>query len=254
MALSNPFAKLEKLTIIPYDENKDGAFSGTKKGDEYEVMYNPPTFSLTFGQDLAELTRANNLTTNANQSVSSSNGTLTIELLIDGTGASRSGGISGAAGIVGAIQAAKETFVKDKIKAFYDTTMKAVDKTHKPRFLKLIWGKGLQFACQLQTATVSYLLFNRNGTPLRATISATFKQTECISLDDKAFNQTALGFQSPDVTKLYTVLAGDTIYNIAKKEYESESYYLQIAEVNDLKNYRKLIPGTQLILPSVSNA
>lgn len=252
MALTLPFAKLEKLTIVPYDDNENGTFKDA--GEPYEVMFNPTTLSLTFGAELTTLTSANTTVTSPLQTNSKENGTLTVELLVDGTGASRSGGVSGAAGVVGAIEAASDKFVANSIKSFYETTARSADKTHNTRFLKIHWGKGLMFGGKLQSATVNYLLFNRNGTPLRATISASFKQADCNAIGPKDFSQTALGFQSPDVTKLYTVVAGDTIYNIAKKEYESESYYLQIAEVNDLKNYRKLIPGTQLILPSVSNA
>ncbi|HEU4718961.1 MAG TPA: LysM domain-containing protein, partial [Bacteroidia bacterium] len=82
--------------------------------------------------------------------------------------------------------------------------------------------------------------------PLRATLSASFIQVPFAGND-----RASLSWQSPDITKLHLVTAGDTIYNIARNEYGSESYYLQIAEANDLKNYRRLVPGTQLILPPV---
>ena len=118
--------------------------------------------------------------------------------------------------------------------------------SHEPNFLKIVWGKGLRFFCQLQSATVKYDLFNQLGQPIRATITANFIEVP----ENGKVNTSRL--QSPDLTKLYQVKAGDTLYNIAKKEYNSESFYLQIAQANDLKNYRKLVPGQRLILPPIA--
>jgi nucleoid-associated protein YgaU len=84
-------------------------------------------------------------------------------------------------------------------------------------------------------------LFNQLGQPLRAKVSATFLEVPKPPAK-----------QSPDLTKIHLVTAGDTIYNIAKAEYDDESFYLQIAQANDLKNYRKLVPGQKLVLPPIA--
>lgn|SRR5574337_82868 len=247
MAITNPFKKLEKLTIVGYENGADGNFSGAK--ETYKVMYNPEKLSIQFGQKVVDKPAAGNNQTPPVQTLRLDNGSFSVELFLDGTGASLSGGIANS--VTGVVSALTTSVVKNQVAAFFKTTTKPVDKTHEPRYLKIFWGDGFAFACKMESASVNYLLFERNGNPLRAIISASFKQAPCNNLSEDGFNSSGLGFQSPDLTKLHTVVAGDTIYNIAKKEYDSESYYLQIAEANDLKNYRKLIPGQKLILPPV---
>lgn len=49
--------------------------------------------------------------------------------------------------------------------------------------LLLLWGTFI-FACEIETYTVSYTLFNQLGIPLRATISATFTEVKAPELID----------------------------------------------------------------------
>jgi nucleoid-associated protein YgaU len=234
-----PFSKLQKMKIKGYEKED---FLGTPI--EYTVMYNPEKFSLQYGQDLnVNKTQAQVVSDLTSQGPT--NASFSVELFFDGTGASRSGGI--AAGIVGGIQALNDSFVKEEIKNFFATTFKVEGKTHTTKFLEIEWGSGFFFACKLQNATVNYMLFSKSGNPLRATVNATFLQVD--HKGDENAKRTS--FLSPDVTKIHTVKAGDTIYNISTQEYDSESFYLQIAQANDLKNYRKLVPGQKLILPAV---
>jgi nucleoid-associated protein YgaU len=208
------------------------------------------------------------------------NRTLKIDLFVDGTGASPPLGVpvgsafglagqlikSGQAGSIGSLiaqgsaQALLSAFtVTQYINYFFgvvsakgpfipkdqgEVTPDVNKSSHNPNFLKLVWGKGLRFFCQLSDASVSYTLFNQLGQPLRATISATF--LEVPGPEGKS------RLESPDLTKVHLVTAGDTIYNIAKAEYDDESFYLQIAQANDLKNYRKLVPGQKLVLPPIA--
>jgi nucleoid-associated protein YgaU len=250
---SIPFSKLEKMTILPYGnkEEKDGKIvlkDPAKKG--YEVMYNPTSMSVQHGLNVT-IKPAIGEPKSDTQVMNGQNSTMSVELFFDGTGVSPSpsGSLFAVADIAGAF---KGDIVSKSIRKFYETVLQFNADTHLPRFLHISWGNSFLFACQLQSATTNYLLFDKSGEPLRATVSASFVQVR----DDAILSElgSKLGFMSPDVTKTHVVKAGDTIYNLAKKEYDDESYYLQIAEVNNLKNYRRLIPGQKLILPSVNKS
>ena len=84
------------------------------------------------------------------------------------------------------------------------------------------------------------------GRPIRATINATFKGDEPRLLQaafDKLF--------SSDLTHVRIVKAGETLPLISKDVYGETSYYLEIARINGLKNFRNLEAGTELILPPI---
>lgn len=233
---------LAKLTIIPFVETQAGGLRPAAL-PPFIAMYNPSTFSTSHGTMWVEKNDTSS-TKSSLELKSTENDSITVELILDATGASPAGGFIGL-GLSKAAKALKGVDVL--IAAFFLTTQSANPTSHTPNFLKIIWGAGLFFEGYMESATVTYNLFGRDGRPLRASINATFKQ----SLTHNALSKIKNFFSSPDVTKEYVVLAGDTIYNIANRFYEDESFYQQIAIANNLKNYRRLTPGTKLILPPV---
>lgn len=233
---------LAKLTILAFTKTKNGGVRPATL-PPFVAMYNPSTFSLNTNKVTEAKPQSDGLAGRLEQKYEC-NETLTVDLLLDATGASPAGGF---VGLALSKSAAALKGVDALIAAFFATTKLPDPISHESHHLKLIWGAGLFFECELTTATVNYNLFGRDGRPLRATISATFTQAPTNLGLAKIKNF----FSSPDVTKEYIVKAGDTIYNIANRFYEDESFYLQIAETNDLKNYRRLVPGTKLILPPV---
>jgi hypothetical protein len=123
--------------------------------------------------------------------------------------------------------------------------------THKPNYLRLLWGKmsfgfGNKngFNCLLSDLKVNYTLFSPNGTPLRAKLSATFT-----SYTEQTLRQQEEKKQSPDLTHLRKVTAGDTLPLMAYRIYDDPAYYLQIAKVNGLVSFRDLKPNTDLNFP-----
>jgi hypothetical protein len=232
---------LAKLTILSFVNSKPYIIPA---GPPFIAMYNPSTFTTQHSQSLVEKPATDGVeaTTEFKRTI---NSTITVSLILDATGASPGGGLVGAT-----LSKVAKTIggVDVLIASFFATTQSINPKSHKPNLLRLIWGAGLFFECTLESASVTYNLFDRTGRPLRATISATFKQTETPTSLAKIKNF----FSSPDVTKTYVVKAGDTLCNLAQSEYGDESLYLQIAEANDLKNYRKLEPGQTLIFPPIN--
>ena len=114
---------------------------------------------------------------------------------------------------------------------------------HRPRYLQVIWGK-LCSRCVLMKAEVAYKLFRPDGTPLRATIDASFTE----NVDDKTRVRRE-NKSSPDVARVKIVKDGDTLPLLCHEVYGDFAYYLQVAQINLLNDFRRLQPGTRLVFP-----
>lgn len=116
---------------------------------------------------------------------------------------------------------------------------------HRPRFLKLIWGT-LLFNCQLQSLDVEHKMFSPQGLPMRAILKTTF-----IEYTDKKKSDALQNRSSPDLTHTRTVKQGDTLPLMAHKIYGDSKYYMEVARVNGLVNFRQLEPGIELVFPPI---
>ncbi len=141
--------------------------------------------------------------------------------------------------------------VVGQLQKFFRLTYTMNPATHKPNFLRLLWGdfsfgygKEHGFSCTLSDLQVSYTLFASNGTPLRAKLSATFA-----SYTERELRLREENKQSPDLTHLRKVIAGDTLPLMTYRIYDDPSYYLQVAKVNGLVNFRRLATNTDLKFP-----
>ncbi len=136
--------------------------------------------------------------------------------------------------------------VSDVLNQFLTLTATVNGTIHKPNYLVLGWAQ-LQFQCVLSSVRIDYTLFMPDGTPLRAKVSATFKSFT---------NETTLAKQanpnSPDMTHLVTVCAGDTLPTLCQRVYGDCRYYMEVARCNGLLSFRTLKPGTQLLFPPLA--
>ena len=112
--------------------------------------------------------------------------------------------------------------------------------------MKLNWGKGPleNFDSRLMSVDIEYTSFERNGSPLRAVLKTSF--TEDLDPEKRTAQERS---SSPDLTHTRIVRSGDTLPLLSKEIYGSAKYYLQLARVNNLSNFRDLTPGTELIFP-----
>lgn len=133
--------------------------------------------------------------------------------------------------------------VSEMVSKFLDVTRKMEGKIHRPRYLKLLWDRKV-FKCVLKSADISYSLFSATGKPLRAKINATFVEAKDPTLQDSESNK-----QSADLTHVRSVSQGDTLPLLANTIYGDPNYYIELARVNKLKNFRKLKTGDNLIFP-----
>ena len=138
--------------------------------------------------------------------------------------------------------------VADGISQFTSLTATLNGTIHSPNYLILAWAQ-LQFQCVLTSMNVNYTLFMPDGTPLRAKAAVVFQsftsETQLAKEDNK---------ESPDMTHLVTVGAGDTLPLLCYKIYGDSDYYRGVAEFNHLLSFRDVAPGTQLLFPPLTGS
>lgn len=140
---------------------------------------------------------------------------------------------------------AKKERVTDQVKKFLKTCYQYNSDAHTSNYLKIFWADEV-YSCKLETSKVQYSLFDRNGIPLRATITASFIYDITSETAVKKANQ-----KSPDVTHRHQFKAGDTLPIIAQNMYGSSSFYLKLAKYNGFNHFRNIPPGTEIKLPSI---
>ena len=139
-------------------------------------------------------------------------------------------------------------FVTAKLAQLQTVVYGIHDESHRPPFILINWGK-LVFFGTLDTMTQTHTLFHESGLPLRVDISLKVVQYKLPSLA-----ASALSLLSPDLTRKRTVKSSDTLLNLCTEIYENPDYYLEVAKVNNLTNFRKLKIGSELILPPIASS
>jgi len=133
--------------------------------------------------------------------------------------------------------------VSSSISKLEKLTVIPVESTHRPPFVRVSWGMGkLTVFGNVEGFNYNYTFFNADGIPLRAEVSITVVELE--------FEGKTL-FQSPDITKLPTVIEGDSIVSLSEKYYNNKKYFLKLAAVNNLSSFRRLKKGSSLEIPPI---
>ncbi|MFV8751772.1 CIS tube protein [Nannocystaceae bacterium ST9] len=231
MGLGNLF-KLAKLTIAAYDDVERSAAIGKP----IEVQYNPESLSLK--HESVFQNKQGIATSSAQARFSHSRSKqLDVTLVFDGT----------QVGYFGLERLRHVPTVAERIKEFLTACYKIQGETHEPSYLKLSWDKGVlgpSFDCRLQSASVNYTAFDRDGSPLHATLTAVFVE----DLDPKK-KASSDRLASPDLSHRRVVRSGDTLPLLCREIYGSSVHYLRVAEANGLDDFRELEPGIELIFP-----
>ncbi|OUC15959.1 MAG: hypothetical protein B0A82_04190 [Alkalinema sp. CACIAM 70d] len=212
---------LEKLLIKAY-ERPD--YSGQPIG-EFAAYVNPNEITLSYEMEYDSAQGAG--TTNSRMNFKKVKpGDLSLTFFIDGTGANGS-----------------KIDVQQKVESF-QTVTGYNGNIHRPNYLKVVWGTLQVKRCILKSASIAYKLFKPDGIPLRAVITANFT--------DNADDQTRVALaqdQSPDLTHVRLIKAGDNLPDLCYQIYGDPSYYLEVAQANELENFRQLTPGSKLFFP-----
>ena len=138
--------------------------------------------------------------------------------------------------------------VTDIINDFIDLLATMNGDIHTPNFLIVNWA-GLVFPGLLTSMQVDFSLFRPDGTPLRAKMTVAFKAYASEEMLAKEAKK-----NSPDMTHVVTVIAGDTLPALCYRIYGSSGYYTKVARFNQLLNYRDLAPGTELLFPPLARS
>ena len=228
---------LEKMTIMNLDN-----------GDEFEVLYNPTTYTQQRAVTYAQ-TPLLNSDAPIVQFQSGGAETLSFELFFD----SMSAGMEVGGSLLDRIKITANSIiptasnivdVRDYTSKVYELMYVDADE-HRPPELGIVWSS-LQFKGFLVSCTQRFVRFAENGTPVRATLQCTFLESRDL---DQIFGRNPL--QSPDTTKYRTVRQGDALWSMAEKAYGDASAWREIARANGLDNPRRLRAGQTLVVPAL---
>lgn len=212
---------LEKLLILAYTK-PDYSGSAIRK---FEAYVNPSEITLSYEIEYDSAQGAG--TTNSRMNFKKMKpGDLSLTFFIDGTGANGT-----------------RIDVQQKVEEFQAVTGYNGD-IHRPNYLKITWGTLTVKRCVLKSASIAYKLFQPNGVPLRAVISATFTDNS-----DDTTRVAMAQDHSPDLTHRRIVKAGDKLPAMCGEIYGDPRRYLQVADANGLDDFRNLVPGTEIFFP-----
>lgn len=221
MARSN-----KKLTISPCKIGKNGKVK-VEESKKFEVMLNPASYKQNEG-----ITYNNTKAIGKVESEQKFSGInpkkLDLSIIIDGTGV---------------VADASKDDVKTQIDQLSDIVYKYKGDNHEPNHVRLLWGS-LIFFGRLDSMSINYTLFAPGGTPLRAEVALSFSSFLTAKEEALLTNK-----KSPDMTHVVTIKAGDTVPHLCYRIYGDGAYYMQVARINNITNFRDIKPGTTLHFP-----
>jgi hypothetical protein len=212
---------LEKLLIKAYDKPD---YSG-QPVSQFESFVNPNEITLAYEIEY-DAAQGSGTTGSRMNFKKMKPGDMSLTFFIDGTGAN-----------------GKTVDVQQKIEEF-QTATGYNGNIHRPNYLKITWGTLQVKRCVLKSASIAYKLFKADGVPLRAVITAAFADNS----DDKTRVAMAQD-QSPDLTHVRLIKAGDNLPALCSQIYGDPAYYLAVARANQIDNFRELVPGTNVFFP-----
>ena len=214
--------------------------NGQHKGTRFEVLFNPAEYSIEKGNTF-QSTSLPGLATPVTQFVTGNADTLSMELYFDTYAkSSRHPNV---------VQREDVRNYTRKI-----ANLMEIDPTlHAPPIVEFTWGpplgtpEGIQFQGILEKVSQKFTFFLDDGTPVRATLSVSFKEYKTVKqqLDE-------MKYQSADRTKRREVKDGEALWLFAAAEYGDPEKWRVIADHNQIENPRIVVPGTQLELPPLS--
>ena len=106
------------------------------------------------------------------------------------------------------------------------------------------WGPRLSFEAVVESLSEKFVLFDGNGTPIRAIVDISFKQLTDESTIPKQ-NPTSGGTAT---ARLYTIQEGDTLAWIAHQMYGDSTVWRHLAMLNQIDDPRRLRAGQTLLV------
>ncbi|MBD1903817.1 LysM peptidoglycan-binding domain-containing protein [Trichocoleus sp. DQ-A3] len=110
-----------------------------------------------------------------------------------------------------------------------------------PPILLFSWG-GFNFKCVLESVGQRFTMFREDGTPVRATLSVSFKEYQPVEIEIRK----GLFIGPPTIRN---IVEGETVSKLAGKFLGNPEAWREIAKLNNIDNPLKLIPGSQVVIP-----
>jgi hypothetical protein len=215
--------ELTKMKIVAY---KDPDFSSML--GEYDVLVNPENYKQKNEQQYSTNDTPIGSSVPTSKYKGGSSGLFDIVLFFDGTG------------II------SKSKVDDQIKEVKDLVYQYNGDIHEPNYLRVYWGTQSLFQGRLKSWNVNFTMLDMDGSPLRAEVSLVLVAS--VSAKKKALEEKK---NSSDLTHIRTVLDGDNLPLMCYRIYGDSSYYMKVAQHNELTNFRAIKPGDVIIFPPV---
>lgn len=140
-----------------------------------------------------------------------------------------------------------ETRVDQLLLACVPTKKSLAKKTPASPWVRFEWGtsKTTSFDGVLSNLSVDYSLFDVDGRPLRAKCSLSIEEA---GVDTPGQNPTS---GSREARRTHRVVAGDSLPQLAWREYGDATAWRVIAEANDIDDPMVLVPGAELLVPAM---
>src|SRR5689334_22100745 len=223
----------------------------------YDALVNPETYTVRHRVEYNPTPPAAGATGKDQQYNYTPPPTLQFDFIFDSTGVIPKplGGIAGAlsgipiaGAIAGALAGGEKYDLMKEVEKFKRVVYDYNSTAHEPRRLQLLWGT-LFFEGVLTSLQFNYKLFQPDGTPIRMVATAAFSGT--IEDDLRVAKEKS---NSPDLTHVRVVKQGDTLPLMAYRIYGDPAYYLEVARVNKLSNFRNLQQGMKIKFPPINKS
>lgn len=133
--------------------------------------------------------------------------------------------------------------VHDMVNALEERLYDYNKEMHRPAYIRAIYGN-IVFMGQLQSLETQYTLFDLKGNPIRAELKVTLTGYRSKEMENKLFSK-----RSPDVSRLVTLKAGQTLAALCNEIYGDPLLVGQVARINNLNGYRNIPAGTKILMP-----
>ena len=224
--------KLEKMLILAFSDSEKAENGGVNDADDrFEALINPESYTLEYKLKFSEGTQGQGTSGTQLKYEYTEPEEISFEFLFDNTGI---------------IDGQPRASIADDLKKFKDVLVAYKGDSHEPRHFKLVWGENSIFKGRVTEVSINHKLFKPDGTPIRATATVKFRSS--IEEQKRAARENR---SSPDLTHVRKVKSGDTLPMMCYRIYGDPKYYIQVAEVNAITNFRQLKPGTDIIFPPI---
>lgn len=132
----------------------------------------------------------------------------------------------------------------NRLLSWTQPTQRSIDENRpSPPVVTFEWGGTATFDAYLASATARFVLFRRDGVPIRAHVSLRLEELAAQLLGTNPTSGAELGMRRR------TLVAGESLATVAWQEYGRADEWRAIAAASGIDDPSRLAPGTPLVIP-----